>query len=115
MLKIPESKIWKIEADFSRLESINYVSRLGFDIVPAPKWKGSIEDGVEYIRGFNKVIIHPRCKNTIKEFQTYSYKVDTNTEEIFRVIEDKNNHCIDAIRYALSRYIQKEVSMLDVV
>ena len=115
MLKIPESKRWKIQADHERPESIRFVQRLGFDIVPAPKWKGSVEDGIEYIKGFDKVIIHERCKKTLFEFNNYKYKVDTNTEEIFRIPVKEHDHCIDAIRYALSRYIQKDVSMLDVI
>ena len=39
----------------------------GFSVKGAEKGKGSIEDGIEYIRSFDKVIIHPRCKNVIYE------------------------------------------------
>ena len=43
---------------------------------------------------------------TAHEFSSYSYKVDPRTEEILPRIVDKDNHCIDAIRYALSRLIR---------
>lgn len=112
---VPESGRWKIYADCSRPETISYVSRKQFNIEGAPKWSGSVEDGVEYMRSFNNIFIHPRCKNTIEEFKKYSYKVDKNTQEILPVIVDKHNHYIDSIRYALADYIQAGVSIFDVI
>lgn len=112
---VPESEKWKIYADCARPETISYVSRKGFNIHSAPKWSGSVEDGVEYMRSFSNIYIHPRCKHTIEEFTKYSYKVDKNTLEILPVIVDKWNHYIDAARYALADYIQAEVSIFDVL
>jgi phage terminase large subunit len=53
------------------------------------------------------VVIHPRCVNTVKEFQRYSYKVDRLTEEVTSVIVDAWNHYIDAIRYALQPIMKR--------
>ena len=64
----------------------------------AKKGKGSVEDGVSFIQSFD-VVIHPECANTLREFQRYAYKVDPRTAEVLPVIEDKNNHAIDALRY----------------
>jgi phage terminase large subunit len=36
-----------------------------------------------------------------EELRDYSYKIDPHTEEILPLLEDKNNHTIDALRYAL--------------
>lgn len=112
---VPEARKWTIKADCARPETISYLAQeydpktdeKGFKIVGADKWKGSVEDGIEYIKGFNKIYIHPRCVHAIEEFQYYSFKVDKNTKEILPVIVDKYNHIIDAIRYALSDYIKK--------
>jgi phage terminase large subunit len=113
--RIPESRKWKIKADSARPETISYMSRQGFNIEAAKKWKGSVEDGVEYIKGFTKIYVHPRCVNTIEELKTYCYKVDRNTQEILPVIVDANNHYIDSIRYGLDEYIQMKGSILDVL
>ena len=53
------------------------------------------------MRKFNSIIIHPDCKETIKEFGLYSYKIDKRSGDILPVIDDKHNHHIDDIRYAL--------------
>lgn len=112
---VPESRKWTIRADCARPETISYVRRQGFDCVECPKWKGSVEDGIAYIRGFERIYVHPRCKHTYNEFQFYSYKKDKNTDEILPVVVDKDNHYLDALRYALNPYIQKDVSILDVL
>jgi phage terminase large subunit len=46
-------------------------------------------------------VVHPRCKHVANELTLYSYKTDPQTGEILPVLDDKNNHTIDAIRYAL--------------
>ncbi len=111
--KIPESRRWKIYADCARPETISYMARQQFNIEGAPKWTGSVEDGVEYLRGFNRIYIHPRCVNTIEEFKKYSYKVDKHTQEILPVLVDSWNHYIDALRYSLADYITADVSIFD--
>ncbi|OAT34875.1 PBSX family phage terminase large subunit [Proteus myxofaciens] len=108
--KIPESRKWPIKADSARPETISYLKRQGFNISAAKKWQGSVEDGITHLRGFKQIIIHPRCKETAKEARLYSYKTDRITGEVLPVIEDKNNHCWDAVRYGLDGYItQKSV------
>ena len=58
-----------------------------------------------YIKSFDKVVIHPRCRHAAEEFKLYSYKVDKVTGEVLPVILDKWNHVIDAVRYSLDGYI----------
>jgi len=113
--KVPGSRDWKIEADNSRPETVAHVRRRGFNIVSAPKWPGSIEDGLAVLKGFRKIIIHPRCKHTGEEFRLYSYKTDRLTDEILPIIEDKHNHTIDALRYALSGIIKSNNFFDDIV
>lgn len=104
---IPDIRKHKIKGDIARPETISAIKHAGFQIDGAEKWKGSVEDGIEHIRGqYDLVIIHPRCINTTREFQRYSYKVDRLTKEITTDIVDKDNHTIDAIRYALDKIIK---------
>lgn len=99
--QIPDSRNYPIIADSARPETINYMKRHGFPkIKGAKKGKGSIEDGITHLRGYEKIIIHPRCKHTITEFRLYSYKCDPHSGEISNIIQDKDNHLIDALRYS---------------
>ena len=93
---VPGSDRWPIKADEARPETISYLAkRCGFNISGAKKWKGSIEDGIAYLKSFDKIVIHPRCKHTADEFRLYSYKIDKVTNEVLPVVLDKNNHCVD--------------------
>lgn len=108
---IPEVRKWPVKGDNSRPETISYLARQGFSIDAAAKWKGCVEDGVTYLKGFEEIIIHERCKHTADEFRHYSYKVDKKTGDILPIIVDKFNHCIDAIRYGLDGYITSSDSL----
>jgi phage terminase large subunit len=100
-MTVPEADKWPIRADSARPETIDYMQRHGFPKMErAAKGKNSVNDGIEFIKNYD-VVIHPRCDNTYEEFVHYRYKIDPKTEEILPVLEDKNNHCIDALRYAL--------------
>jgi phage terminase large subunit len=112
---VPESRKWKIVADCSRPETISHIAHKGFNIVPSPKWEGSVEDGIEYLRSFEKIVIHSRCKHAQDEAKYYSYKMDKKTGEVLPIVSDANNHIFDGLRYSLSDYIRKKVSILDVL
>jgi PBSX family phage terminase large subunit len=103
---VPEAQKWPIKGDNSRPETISYMRRQGFNIDAADKWKGSVEDGIAHLKGFKKIIVHPRCTKLINELQLYSYKVDKVTGDVLPIIVDKHNHGIDALRYSLDGYIQ---------
>lgn len=97
---VPGSRKWPIRADSARPETISYMNRSGFNVVPALKGAGSVEDGVEFLKSFD-IVVHPDCRHMIDELTLYSYKVDKLTDEVLPILEDKCNHCIDAARYAL--------------
>ena len=105
--QVPGSREWPIKADNSRPETISYIKRKSFQIGPADKWAGSVEDGITHLKGFTKIVIHPRCKYTANEARLYSYKVDRNTKEVLPIVVDLHNHCWDAIRYGLDGYIKR--------
>jgi phage terminase large subunit len=46
-------------------------------------------------------VVHPDCKHTADELSLYSYKVDQQTDEVLPQLDDKHNHVIDALRYAV--------------
>lgn len=105
--RVPGIARHTIRADSARPESISYLKRHGLpNITPVEKWPGSVEDGVEHIKSYERVIIHPDCEQTAREFRLYSYKVDRQSGDIQPVIVDANNHYIDALRYALAPMIR---------
>lgn len=105
--RMPEFNRRTMFADSARPESISYLRRHGMpNIRSVKKWPGSVEDGIEHIKTYRRVVIHPRCRETAREFMLYSYKVDKYTGEVLTSIVDAHNHYIDALRYALSERIR---------
>jgi phage terminase large subunit len=99
-LTIPESEKWPIVADNARPETISHMKKNGFPkIMPAVKGPKSVEEGIEWLKNYD-IVVHPRCQHTIDELSLYSYKTDPLTGNIIPVLEDKDNHVIDALRYA---------------
>lgn len=112
--KVPGARKARIQADNARPETISYMQRHGYpNCVAVTKWPGSVEDGVAFLRSFEKIVIHPSCVHTAEEARLWSYKVDKLTKEPLTELEDKHNHCMDAIRYALVTLIrQSKLGML---
>jgi len=99
--ELPGVAKWPSYADNARPELIDQCRRNGLPRMrAAKKGKGSVEDGYSFLQSMD-IIIHPRCTNTVQEFKTHSYKVIKHTGEILTVPEDKDNHHIDDIRYAV--------------
>jgi phage terminase large subunit len=97
---VPESEKWPIVADSARPETISYMQKHGFPkIMPAIKGAKSLEEGVEFLKSFD-IIVHPRCNHLIDELTLYSYKTDPLTGKVLPILSDKDNHVIDALRYA---------------
>lgn len=108
--QVPESRRWAIRADSSRPEIIKSMRRRGFIVKPCKKWPGSIEDGVTVLRGFRRIVVHPRCVHVAEEMRLYSYKTDPLNNEVLPIILDKNNHCMDALRYGLEPVIRGKIA-----
>jgi phage terminase large subunit len=98
--RVPESRKWFCRADSARPETISYMIKHGYPkMQAAQKGAGSIDEGIAFLQSF-EIVVHPRCTHLIDELSTYSYKIDKLTEEILPIVEDKNNHVIDGLRYA---------------
>jgi phage terminase large subunit len=102
-------------ADASRPELIAYCRQAGLRIKAAPKGAGSINKGLYYIKSLRTVLIDSECPQTFYEFSNYRYKRDKMTGHLIMTPEDKYNHTIDAIRYALTACIYQQTSLLDVI
>lgn len=94
--------------DSARPESISHLKRHGLPRAQSvKKWAGSVEDGIQFLRSFERIVIHPRCDTMQREARLYSYKVDRLTGDITSKIVDAENHCWDAVRYAVQPMIKR--------
>ncbi len=99
-MSVPDSERWPMVADSSRPETISHMRRNGFPkIMPAVKGKDSVFEGIEWLRSHD-IVVHPRCTHTIDELTHYSYRTDEATGKVLPLLQDANNHVIDALRYA---------------
>lgn len=106
--KMPGCAKRVIKSDNARPETISYLKRHGIPLLKAaPKWKGSVEDGITHLRSYKKIVIHTRCKNAQKEARMYRYKLDPRTGDVTKKIIDKNNHSVDSWRYGLDKLIKR--------
>lgn len=90
-------------ADSSRPDTISHLRRHGYRMMePSKKGKNSVKEGVLFLQGY-EIIIHPRCVETKREYEHYSFVVDKQTNYVTNELEDKKNHIIDPTRYALEQ------------
>ncbi len=83
----------KIRADAAEPKSNDDLRRMGITRIQASrKGPDSVKNGIMALKEY-RIIVHPKCKNTIYELSNYLYKKDSNEPE------DRNNHLMDALRY----------------
>lgn len=109
---VPDSRKHKISADNARPETISHMNRHGFNMESAQKGKGSVEEGVVWLRSRPEIVIHPRCKHTIDEAKFWCWKTDRLTGDIKPDLVDAWNHCWDAIRYGAHRIIHRKIAIV---
>jgi phage terminase large subunit len=90
----------QITADSARPETIDYMAKRGFIIQSAIKGPGSVEEGINFLKSYD-IVVHPRCRRLSDEMVLYSWQTDRLTGDILPKLADRDNHVIDALRYAL--------------
>ena len=92
--------VWTI-ADSAEPKSIAELRSWGMKIKGAKKGPGSVEFGIKFLQDLEQIIIDPeRCPLAAREFINYSLETDRNGI-VKSQFPDKDNHSIDATRYAL--------------
>lgn len=90
-----------IIADSADPKSIQDYRNYGFYCRGVEKGAGSVAYSMKWLQRLKAIVIDPvRCPNTAKEFMEYEYE-RTKDGEIISGYPDKNNHHIDAVRYAM--------------
>ena len=93
----------RITADCAEPKSIDELKSLGLRVKGAAKGKDSIKNGIQWIQDL-EIIIHPRCVNFLTEISNYTWDTDKFGTKLNVPIDDFN-HLMDAMRYALEKYI----------
>jgi phage terminase large subunit len=90
-----------IACDSAEPRSIAELEDRGLSCNGAKKGPGSVEHGLHWLQDLDEIIIDPhRCPNAAREFTGYEYDRDRHGN--FKAqFPDKDNHTIDAVRYAL--------------
>jgi len=84
--------------DSSEPRLIEELRRMGWNIRPSLKGRDSINAGIDLLKRY-KLFITTTSNNAIQEFRNYKWKED-KSGKLTNIPEDKNNHIIDAVRYA---------------
>ena len=89
-----------ITCDSAEPKSIHEL-RAGYDINARAARKGqdSVVHGIQWLQGY-ELVVDQRCQNMRNELALYQWRKDKDGNSL-AVPEDKNNHLIDALRYAV--------------
>ena len=88
-----------IIGDSAEPRLISELEIMGNNIEPAIKGQGSITAGISLLQDY-KIIVSPCSTNLVKEFNNYAWHDKKSSTPI-----DNHNHIIDALRYAVTRYL----------
>lgn len=79
----------------------------GIRCAGAIKGPGSVLAGIRWLQGLNAIVIDPeRCPAAAREFLEYEYERDA-AGRVVQSYPDRDNHSIDAVRYAMNRVWQR--------
>jgi phage terminase large subunit len=95
-----------ITCDSAEPKSIRELQLLGVKAKPAKKGKDSVNFGIDWLKR-QQIIIHPSCVNFKREIEIYQYTSDKNGIYVNKPL-DKDNHLIDALRYAMEECFIEE-------
>lgn len=94
-----------VTADSAEPRTINEFKLLGLNIIGAKKGADSVDNGIKFLQDLDKIIIDPvRFPNAAREFNDYEIEMDRDGN-LRGEFPDRNNHTIDAVRYAIENEI----------
>ena len=101
-----------IICDSAEPKSIAELRGYGLRVQGAKKGPDSVEYGIKFLQSLEEIIIdNIRCPNASREFYEYELEPDGNDGFKDRY-PDKNNHTIDAVRYALEDEMRNKKAVI---
>ena len=105
---IANQRFNKVYPDPEAPAAIEVLKRKGVNVREVNKGKDSIQNGVQKMREMfkqNKLFVHKSCINLISELEMYAYADSNPVRNANENPQDKYNHAIDALRYAVSTHV----------
>lgn len=103
----------KIVCDSAEPRSIDFLRAQGFNAVGAIKGQNSVQARIAFLQN-HTIVVHPKCANTIRELENFSYIKDNKTNTYTDKTTHEFSHTIDALGYAYSDvYRQNRLGTLD--
>lgn len=94
-------------ADSAEPKSVSEMKELGCYFKGAKKGQGSVEYGETWLDDLDEIVIDVnRTPNVAKEYESIDYQTDKDGN-VRPKLEDKDNHSIDATRYALENDMKR--------
>ena len=92
----------EVVCDSAEPKSVAELNNYGINATKAEKGPGSINHGIQWLQQ-QTIIIDRTCQYTKNEFEQYHYLKNRFGEATDKPV-DKDNHQLDAIRYAMEEY-----------
>lgn len=109
-MELKRVKIWM---DAAEPRTIDYFRKMGFNAVPCIKGADSVRAGIAFLQNM-EVIIHPKCKNLINEFENFVYLKSKKTGQLTEDTDHEYSHGVDGLRYSYSNiYTNKQLKTID--
>lgn len=103
----------KIYMDSAEPRSIDYFRRQGINAVPCIKGRDSVEARIAFLQN-HLIIISPKCKNVINEFENFCFLKDKKTGSYSDKMDHTYSHTIDGLGYSYSDiYTKQRLRTLD--
>lgn len=98
----------RIRADCAEPKSNDELRLLGLTgIRAAAKGNDSVRNGIQYLQGY-RILVHPCCPYFAAEIGAYVWDKDKSGVALNRPV-DRDNHLMDAMRYAMEPYIGRRI------
>lgn len=95
-------------ADSAEPKSVDELKSEGCNFASAKKGPGSVEYGEKWLNDLEEIVIDPELTpDMAREFDGAEYDIDRDGNPTTRIV-DKDNHTIDATRYAFERDMGKK-------
>ena len=103
----------KVFVDAAEPRTIQFFKNENINAVACKKGRDSVKAGLRFLQD-NLIIVHPSCKDFIRELENFSYIKSKQTGEYTEDTTHEFSHAIDAARYAYSDiYTNTKLKTLD--
>jgi len=99
-----------VVADSAEPKSIDELRLYGLTVLPAQKGNDSVRQGIQFVQR-QKISVTNRSYNIINEYMKYLFLED-KLGKITNVPQERDNHAMDAVRYAFEGLKPKENDVL---